>query len=227
MTAAGMPIDALAQRCAEETERFTRHQAHDDQFCFELLRRALADGVMEAFTRVYQIYERQVLIWVYRHTKFAWTGESAEYFAAAALRNFYFALRGAHFEHFTTLPALLQYLKLCVHTAITQHLRDEPPATLPLDAAAELSSHEDPDGALAAAAIWARISVLLLDPHDRLLARCVIVQGLRPREIMLAFPGQWRDERTITVAVYRIRTVLRRDPELRRLYGLDDNPSPS
>src|SRR5262245_21445236 len=113
--AASLSVERLAQRCVEETEKFNRRQSNDPQFCFELLRRALAEGVAEALTYAYRIYERQSLKWVYNHSGFAETGESADYFARSALSAFYFALRGPKFARFPSLQQVLAYLKLCVH----------------------------------------------------------------------------------------------------------------
>src|SRR3712207_1478392 len=120
---ATVSLDELVARCAHETDQFNRHQPSDPRYAFELLRRALADDCAEAFTHVYQLYQRQVTHWVYNHPRFEQTGESAEYFAAQAWSAFYVALRGAKFAPFTALPPLLRYLKLCVHTAIAQYLR--------------------------------------------------------------------------------------------------------
>src|SRR5262245_51124329 len=128
MSLAALSLDQLAQRCVEETDKFNRRQSNDPQYCFELLRRALAEGAAEAFTSAYQIYERQVLKWVYGHSGFAETGESADFFARSALSTFYFALRGPKFARFPALQHVLAYLKLCVHTAIAQYLRDQGPA---------------------------------------------------------------------------------------------------
>src|SRR5262245_65624709 len=75
-----LSIDDLAQRCAAETENFSRRRDSDPRFCFELLRRALVENISEAFTRIYQIYERQVLGWVYSHSRFQQTAESADFF---------------------------------------------------------------------------------------------------------------------------------------------------
>jgi hypothetical protein len=223
-----MSLDDLARQCAEETEKFSRRQANDPQFCFELLRRALADGVPEAFTRVYRNYERQVLSWVYSHSGFAQTGESADFFARSALSTFYFALRGPKFTQFTSLAKVLMYLKLCVHTAIMQYLRDQrPSATTPLDEANELVHTPDLDHRADAAELWAHICRLLPDPRDRLLARYAFLQDLKPRQIMLEYPAQWSDEREISVALYRIRRLLRNDAELRRLAGLSADASAS
>ncbi|HEU5101265.1 MAG TPA: hypothetical protein VFU22_19715 [Roseiflexaceae bacterium] len=215
-----LSLDELAQRCASETEKFNRRASSDSQFCFELLRRALADGVADAFTRVYQIYERQVLVWVYSHSGFVRSGESADFFVSAAWSTFYFALRGPKFGGFPSLPQVLAYLKLCVHTAIAQYLRDQQPApTTPLDEAPDASHAPDLAARIAAADLWRQIERLLPDPRDRLLARCSFVEDLKPRQIVKAYPSRWKDEREVSVELYRIRRLLRNDPELRRLAG--------
>jgi hypothetical protein len=213
-------LDELTQRCAAETEKFNRREASDARFCFELLRRALADGLSDAFTRVYQIYERQVLIWVHSHSGFARSGESADYFVSTAWSTFYFALRGPKFASFPALPQVLAYLKLCVHTAIAQYLRDQQPApTLSLDDAPNAAHLPDMGTQISAAELWRQVEQLLTDPRDRLLARCVFVEDLKPRQIIKAYPARWKDEREISVELYRIRRLLRNDPGLQRLAG--------
>ena len=224
MTLAGMSVDDLARRCAEETDRYGRRETSDERFCFELLRRALADGVPDAFTRVYLIYERRVLGWVLGHGSFAHTGESADFFATEAWSAFYFALRGSKFAGFASLSRVLQYLKVCVHTTIMQHVRDQQPVpTTPAESAADLAETPDMDERAVAGEIWRRVELVLPDEQDRLLARCVLVEDLKPRQIIALHPGRWRDEREISVDTYRIRRTLRKDPELRRLLGLEDD----
>ncbi len=218
-----LSTDDLAIRCTQETDQFNRRQSSDPSFCFELLRRALADGSSEAFTYVYQNYERQVINWVYSHPKFEQTGESAEFFASQALRSFYFALRGDKFDRFPSLPQILSYLKLCVHTAVAQYLRDQQPhVTTPLLDTHRLVYQPDLGTRAVASELWQHICSLLPEDRDRLLARLVFVQGLKPREIVVALPARWRDEREISVALYRIRRMLRNDAELQRRAGSID-----
>ncbi|GAB4211168.1 MAG: hypothetical protein OHK0022_45420 [Roseiflexaceae bacterium] len=220
MTDNALPTELLAQRCVEETEKFNRRQASDSRFCFELLRRALAEGAAEALTRVYQIYERQVLGWVYRHPGYLRTGEDAEYFAGAALTAFYFALRGPNFARFEALPKALAYLKLCVHTAIAQYLRDQrPESAAPFAEGEEPSSLPDLGAGAEAAELWDYIQRLLPDPRDQALARYAFIQDLKPRQILAAAPDQWANEREITLALYRIRRILRNDSDLRDRAG--------
>ncbi len=221
MTDDALPTELLALRCQEETEKFNRRLVSDTRFCFELLRRALAEGTAEALTRMYQIYERQVLGWVYRHPAYLRTGEDAEYFAGAALTSFYFALRGPSFARFDALPKVLAYLKLCVHTAISQYLRDQRPAQAePFAEGEEPSSLPDLGAGAEAAELWGHILRLLPDPRDQLLARLAFIQDLKPRQILAAAPGLWANEREITLALYRIRRILRNDADLRDQAGV-------
>ena len=214
--AAGLPIEQLAQRCAEETANFNRRQSSDTQFCFELLHRALAEDIREAFAAAYRIYERQVSNWVYSHSGFAQTGESADYFARGALTAFYFALRGSKFERFPTLERVLSYLKLCVHTTIAQYLRDQGPANPSLEQSPAPEHTPDMHSRVDAAELWTYICSLLTDERDQTLARCTFVLGMKPRQIVERFPGVWLNEREVSVALYRIRKRLRDDEELRQ-----------
>jgi hypothetical protein len=220
--AEGLSIDDLAQLCASETAKFNQRQPSDAQFCFELLRRALAEGVAEAFTRIYQIYERQVRVWVHSHTRFAQTGESDEYFVSAAWSTFYFALRGHKFAGFPALPQVLAYLKLCVHTSIMLYLRDQQPAALALGEHPAIAAAERPEP-FDMTRLNERIAQLLPDARDRLLAHGVFAEDLKPRQIVKAYPGEWKSERDVTVALFRIRRILRNDAQLRRLFGIEDD----
>lgn len=222
MTAGSLTIDQLALRCAEETDKFGRRQPNDAQYCFELLRRALAETSDEAFTSVCRVYERQVTSWVYSHTRFAQTGETADYFVQAALRTFYFALRGPKFDRFPSLPQVLSYLKLCVHTAIAQYVRDQQPRPdAPLDEVAEVA--ETPDLGMRAdlAELWQYICSLLPEEGDQLLARCAFMLDLKPSQVVKLYPGRWESERDVSVALYRIRRALRNDAGLRVRFGIE------
>jgi hypothetical protein len=226
MSVSQLSVDTLAQRCAEETEKFSRRQSNDPQFCFELFRRALVDGVEDAITRLFQIYERQLRQWVHNHSGFVHTGEDADFFVGAAMRTFYFALRGPKFERFPSLPQVLQYLKTCVHTAIAQYIRDQQPsATTPIDDATEVAHTPDLGNRADAAELWAYIVRLLPDERDRSLARYVFLQDLKPRQIVALYPQQWGNERDVSVALYRVRRTLRNDPELVQRAGLQAHPT--
>jgi hypothetical protein len=205
----------LADRCARETARFLRHADHDPAAGFELMRRALAEGSDEAFTQVYRVYTPLVTAWVYRHSRFALTGESADYFVSGAFRAFYLALRGERFARVPTLAAALGYLKTCVHTEIIQYLRGQKAElTVSADEVPEGAAEPDLGARVQAEELWAHLCRLLPDERDRQLARCAFALGLKPRQVCAAYPAQWRSEREVSVALYRLRRILRADPDL-------------
>jgi hypothetical protein len=210
-------VAELARHCQEETARFARREPTDDRFCFELLRRAFRHRNDDAFSHVFRIYQAQVCAWVQRDSRFPRTGESAEYFVNQALGNFYFAVRGEKFDHFPTLQNALSYLKLTTYSAITQFLRDHLAAATEQEASAAEIGAADPalEQRLDASALWERICQLVPDERLRHLAHCAFVQEMRPREIVRAFPALWRNEREVTVALYRLRVTLRSDAALK------------
>jgi hypothetical protein len=220
MGLATLTIDDLAERCAEDTEKFFKHLSHESQHCFELFRRALAETQADAFTRIYQIYLPQVLGWIHHHPRFSQTNESDEYFANLALSKFYFALRGEKFQRFAELSQTLAYLKVCVHTAITQYLRKQAVVTMIDLEDAHIGTDPLLDRDLTAARIWTRVCELLPDSPDQLLADCVFKQDLKPAEIARLYPDNWPHSRDVSVALQRIRRGLRRDPELREWLGV-------
>jgi len=185
------------------------------------MRQALRAEVTEAFTHLYRIYEPQVIRWVYNHSRFESTGERADYFSSSALSQFYFSLRGSKFDKFSALPQILTYLKLCVHTAIMQYLRDHHPTnTISLDDADGLPQYTNPNLDIFAGELWNHICSLLPDQVDRTLAQLVFVQHLKPAQIVAQYPERWNDERTVSVALQRIRRNLRKDNVLRQWAGI-------
>ncbi len=215
MNLARLTVDNLAARCAEETHKFTHHQPNDTRFCLELLRRALLEGAADAFTYAYQIYEPQVRRWVYNHSRFDQTDENAEYFVSQALSNFYFALRGPKFQQFELLSQVLAYLKLCVHTAIAQYIRDHQRFTaVSLEVAGDVEQAPTLSADADAAALWRIMCETLPDENDRLLAHGVFVLELKPAEIAELYPSAWGSAREVSLALYRIRRALRADPKV-------------
>src|SRR5512134_1148243 len=65
-------LEDLAQRCAEETQKFRQQRlsdkpvSHNTQFCYEIFRRALADRAVEAWDHIVGLYQRQVQAWILR-----------------------------------------------------------------------------------------------------------------------------------------------------------------
>ena len=214
MDATKLSNSELAQHCANETHKYTRQQENDTRFCFELSRRALQDENTDAFTHLYRIYIVQIRNWVYQHPLFAATGEEVDYFVQQAIANFYFALRSSHFQGFSHMSAVLKYLKMCVHTAIAEYIRTQKitetldeDVPYPSNMSEHIHQHE----------IWERITQVLTDERDRRLAYYAFALWLKPADIAESYPHEWQDAREVSVALYNVRGVLRRDARLREL----------
>jgi hypothetical protein len=219
-----LTVDELARACEQETQKFLRQQESTSVYCFELFRRAFIQHDIYAFTHIYSIYEPQVKSWVRRHTGFARTGEPVEYFVSATMSSFYFAMQHGKFSQFQHLAQALQYLKLCAHTAITGYLRRQDAVVeTPLDEMLSLASTDTSQTQeMMAADLWAQMCRLIPDKTDQLLMRCVFVEQLKPAEILDAHPNIWESARAVSVALQRIRRILRRDEEIRRRAGIID-----
>lgn len=211
-----LSVDDLTQRCADETGKFNRHLDSDTRFCFELFRRALAESVPEAIASIYRIYEPLALRWTYAHRLFPQTGESAEYFSSLAVRTLYLKLRGSKFEQFSSLNSILAYLKRCVYTSVALYVRDYGASPLPFPEHLEPADTYDAAGEIGAEALWNYLCTLLPNEHDQLLARCVFVLDLKPRQIVSLYSSIWQNEREVSVALYRIRRILRNNTQLQQ-----------
>lgn len=217
-----MSLDEVAQRCEEETNKFRHTREADNRFCFELFRRALEEIDHEAFTRIVQTYKSQCARWVRGVHGFEATGElTPDPFVSQAFANLHKDLRGEKFKRFTSLEAVLKYLRKCAVTAVLQHLRKaavewtvDVAEELNLDIAEELKTEVEYKE------LWERIHQLLPDETDRLLADLRLRQSFMPAEIARMHPEHWTDSRAVSVALQRILRTLRRDRELRAMAGL-------
>ncbi len=121
-----LALSTVAERCADESERYRTQQESDSRYCFELFRRAIVERIDAAWTLLFEQYERLVMKWIYDHPAFATSGESADYFLTLAFERFWQAVTPTKFsEKFATLGAVLQYLKLCVGGALIDHARSQ------------------------------------------------------------------------------------------------------
>ena len=215
MNLSRVSLERIALRCYDETRKYTLQTSVVTEYCMELMRRALLRRIPDAFTRLYEIYYPLVRSWVYRHHQFERSGEDAEFFANAALTQFYFAVSGNKFERFESLAQLLQYLKRCVYTSISMHVRSRSvqPDAVPIgDDDFAPTEYTDWDRRLRAESLWSRVNALLPDEDDQLLARLSFIEGMKPAEILNEQSKRWTDARDISVALQRIRRRLRGDP---------------
>lgn len=222
MSVLDQALPELSERCQDEVIRFARKQSKVAVACFELFRRALTEDIPQAFTAIFGIFESQVRSWVTQHSSFWHTNCSPDHFVSIAFSNFYFALRGKQLDKLSSAAQLLGYLKACVHSAILQQLRIDSRhqfIEIPWDEDNAIGTF-DPFQDIDFEDLWNRLCVLIPAEIDRLLMRCAFVEGMKPIDIAKAYPQHWDTPRKVTIALYRIRQLLRGDSGLRGLAGL-------
>ncbi|BAS27319.1 RNA polymerase sigma factor [Limnochorda pilosa] len=186
-----------------------------------LLQRALAQRRDDDWERLYAVLSPRVQAWVHAHPSFRLSGEDADYFTNRALERLWQAVDPAKAARFQEGPALLQYLKLCVHSVIMDELRGPAPkASERLD---ELTpSLPDPspgpeDQALASEerdALWSLVARVVRGARERLLLEASFVRGLPPREIAARFPALFASVQEVYTLKRRVLERLARSPEL-------------
>jgi hypothetical protein len=219
-----LPLADLVQLCKEANASYFRKQGQDTRYAYELFRRALAERHSEALHEVMQMYLPQLRRWVRNHPAFESTDETEEHFASEAFTRFYFALQGERFARFKSVAAIMQYMKLCVFTAVMQYARDHANTDVPLPDA-DIADGRNPLAEVDASALRAQIDAVLTTDKQRRLAHLAFVLDMKPAEIVREYPNEWDNERSVSIALYRVRKLLRADPRLQGWLLLDTEPA--
>jgi DNA-directed RNA polymerase specialized sigma24 family protein len=199
---ADVTIQDLAHRCEEEIARYRRGETHSERDCMDLLRRALTAGDDDAWVAVHRLYSGAVGLWL------GDSGNEVDAEIAAVFERFWHALRGPKFDRFASLPAVLQYLKMCAYAvkidrgraqrAAGQHdSLDERALILPDREDVAESAIQQVD----APEFWRIVQEILEDEQERRVVYLSYVIGLTPRDICARHPSDFADARD----VYRLK----------------------
>lgn len=205
----------LAALCAAETARYQRGEPHVDRYGLELFRRAVAQRDERAWEYIYAQYAPLVRHWA------GGTPEDPDDRVLAAFERFWRAVDASKFARFTSLGAVLQYLKLCLQSASIDRARAAQAVAqeTTLDTAGDIAAPHDVAeivaSSLDAASFWHEIQMSLANDQERLVLYLSYVIGLAPREIQARHPTRFPNVRDI----YRLKREaldrLRRRPTIR------------
>ncbi len=204
-------LDDLIKSCREQTEIYKLRQKYDPTACFEIWRRAIVDKDELAWVALMEQYGSSALNWV-RQCFRSYGAQAYDYEEEALLNaaffNLFRSLTPEKFSRFTDLPALLQYLKTCCWSVVTDSLRDKKarerdiplPGSQDDDAgeskpSVELAGSDDAEemvlDKLQRADFWEYVWKVLDDPADRWVVTLLFIMDMPPREISQQFPKQF------------------------------------
>lgn len=220
-------IEQLAQRCAEETERFFgKRQAPDNRFCFELFRRAFVEKSEAAWECVYQNYQPLVASWIREHPQLMLSGEEVDYFLNGVFTAMWRSCTAERFARFGELPSVLAYLKSCVHTVIFNHTRKQHPPTTHMheelieQPGSPPTTHAVLDK-MARAELWRLLDSLLNSEKERMVLELHFINGLKPREIYETQEAHFANIQDVYRVKQNLLERLSRNESLRAFY--EDN----
>jgi hypothetical protein len=220
-----MSLEALAARCAVESERFYRGKPYDAGFAYELFRRALVERNEIAWEHIYAHYAMLVESWVRRSGAFAGSGETGEFFVGAAFTKFWRAVTPERFATFPNLAALLHYLQLCTGSVVIDSVRSQSWAEmLPEEALTPAQTplawpDEQALDRVNRAEFWRLIDAQLNGEVERAVVVGSFVLGMKPGEIYERRSDLFANINDVYNVKRNVLGRLSRSAELRDLLG--------
>jgi DNA-directed RNA polymerase specialized sigma24 family protein len=200
-----LPLEDLAQRCAQETDLYFNNQGHDTSYCFELFRRAIRNNDQRALEVVIAQYRPLVARWVHRwmgkHPDFPWGNDEPQDFIAQTFERFWISFTPAKFDKSQSLPAVLKYLQMCVHGAITDAWRKLRRIQLEQETREEEQEFSEPEPSpedlLQRDEFWQLIRKKSKDSKEYTVIYASFHLALSPREILAEFPDEFNNIKEI------------------------------
>jgi hypothetical protein len=155
----------------------------------DLFRRAICERDDDAWTKIVEQYRRMVLGTIRRHPAWRQLHEDDIYWINRSFQRFWTAVGPERFGHFTELPAILSYLKMCAVSVLLDDMRALRRIQLaPVPEATPQGGIEPDHGdvvmdRLDAAALWAAVREALVDDTELLVAQLSFISGASPCEI--------------------------------------------
>ena len=202
-------LPELAAQCLRELDNYCQGKPFTDEYSLELLRRAIIQSDLETWTCMQRCFGRMVQESLQRHPQreVACRLENDENYVALTFERFWQATILNQRMEFSTLAAVLQYLRASLNGVILDTLRayarpEEVSLPGPQEPGEPLMEDSAENGE-----VWETLHMLLANPREQRVAYFLFHCGLKPREIIRFCPQEWSDIQEI----YRLqRTIMER-----------------
>lgn len=228
---------ALITRCKEQTERYSRYEPNDPSACFEMWRRAIVERDNAAWDAVFEQYSRFVRNWLQQIiARTPALRFEEEILLNSVFINFFRAVTPTKFNSFNSVAAIMSYLKMCCATAVADAKRDfqgrmfNVSLDMAMDAAASSGETLSPVDMIAdnfdleqfavvqaaRADFWRRLKERVSDETNQRLIYMRYVDGMKPREIVQAFPDIFPTDKEVYRRLKNIVWLLSNTPDFEK-----------
>lgn len=190
----------------------------------QALYHALVHRDHTSWESVWRSWRPRVAGWVRRHPQYSYTGEEVDYFVNRAFEKLWRAVDGTKLERFVNPAQVIQYFKLCVHSAILDELRGARPERAQVAVSTEElvdipdarpGVEEDAMTRVRKDELWSAVSRHARSEEERVLVVAGLVRGMAPREIALRYPGLFGSVSDVYRLKRNLMDRLSRDKRLR------------
>jgi RNA polymerase sigma factor (sigma-70 family) len=222
-----MAVENLATRCAQETDLYYNSKEFDSRYCFELFRRAIKNKDGQAWEILIVQYQplvtRWVEKWMSKYPDFSLFNEESQDFVAQAFERFWVSYTPAKFENAqNSLPAVLKYLQMCVHGALTDGWRKLRRLQIEEDVRGEgqelTETDPTPEDRLQSEEFWQFIQKKAKDLKEYKVVYASFYMDLSPREILAEFLNEFKDIKEIYQYKANFIERLGRDDEFKEFF---------
>ncbi|MDB4895851.1 MAG: hypothetical protein JWN15_2113 [Firmicutes bacterium] len=187
-----------------------------------LLYGALSTRDENAWAEAWHVWLPRVATWVRCHPQFGYTGEDVNYFVGRAFEKLWQAVEPEKLERFETPAHLLHYLKLCVHSAIVNHLRPDRNSPFQATPAEEMGAFPDPAPGVEATVLdqlrrdqlWTIVASHAQTDRERVIIQTALVDGMKPRDIAVRYRGLFGGVQEVYTCKRNLLERLMRDARL-------------
>ena len=176
------------------------HGTSDEQYCLDMFRRALLKSDQHATEQLQQRFSGLGLSWIRLHPRReeACRYQKEEYYVAQAFKCLWQATAHHKELEFSTLAAVLKYLRASLNAVIIDTLR-----TYTRSREFPIEVHGYPGESVTAVhgnsdEVWNNMLTLLSDTREQRLAYLLFHCGLKPEEIAHFYPQDFSDVREIS-----------------------------
>jgi RNA polymerase sigma factor (sigma-70 family) len=196
--------------------RYQRRERHDPRYCYQLFRRALAQRDEEAWAAVYEQYCRLVNRWL------GHVPGDPDALVNQVFTRFWKVVHPDRFDEFSSLGAILAYLKRCAQSIAIDARRQEErkqakeARLFQMHQAAEeqSSSIECVLDKIVSGQVYEHVMKRLNSTQESLAFRASFEWGLKPAEIAKRWTAVFANAQEVSRIKERVLRRLRRDSEL-------------